>query len=198
MNIWMGFQIMVLCFVLMGQESSKKVRMEKFLENVMEKLKKIRQERLSRFSKKVLRNRRDILRKNRIKKQIFEKLTLPYVYQSRSHLIRTSKDNPRKENKVVNGKDEIADSGSLSSVGAGSEVSATLHKIFKDNPALMSFKFPAPAEFLKKVAKTQGNDQDGIENKSASSFENLSLYDRISALKDWYLEVLENVRNYWF
>lgn len=172
-----------------GEEGEKKIEMQKFLENIHKVLKKMMEINKQRESRKKDRNRH--LLKLKVRKQIIQKLSNPYIrkYEHRIIKIRDTQSNQ--------GGNKVEKQIEIPGVTQKSQ-KTDINRFLRQNPVLMPFRFPDIKQYLLKFSKAEQ-----IEYKESTLPSSLSNpvseveYAYLEAVREWYIEFLKNMIEFW-
>ncbi len=204
MKITPFFQFIVVATMLLTQNNNLKIELEKYLENIKQTIKKIKQLQSIRQNQKKHNERKKLRNKKQIKKQLFQKLTLPYVLQPRDYIIHIHKEKSKNDLEKINNEfySRFVPDKKSNFQHASSPLSSAIEKFFKENHGLFPFKFPAIQQLLKKLKNPKLSAQyhqapDTTVGNLDKRVKNIQVYHWVEELKDWYIEILENARKFW-
>ncbi len=185
-------------FLLFSQQEEK-TEVDKFLENIRQILKTIKNEKMKTTSrnKNSIRDAQYVSRKRRIKRQLLNKLTLPYVFQQKHHLInvKCQKPNAKCQSQKSDSKNEKKLSGPI--IQSPSYNNIKHSSVYKNSSLLMPFKPPDIKSIISKLKNQQSRTFQGEDNLKTPHQKWLELEPFMNEIREWYYELAEKALVLW-
>ncbi|MFN7181800.1 MAG: hypothetical protein ACK4NF_03865 [Planctomycetota bacterium] len=179
-------------FSIHSQENNEK-DIKQFLENIKLTLQKFKE--LNAKETKYDRRAKE-KRKKEIRKKLIERLTLPYVSSHKHFIIDYKKQQLNFSSKKIDLNQQNDTGNQPFEVQV---LKSNLNKILKENRALIPFKLPDLASFLKNNSKAQVSNNITSQSQPSGYQDSQSATSILGSdsLRGWYLEIVRNLLGFW-